>query len=90
MMFFSSFLVVDDFVSADEEAALVRESEPHLQRQVYQRDHWDEVKGQQARVHTCKFAAPVKLPLLGPDICTVQICTFGDAARLLTRADISR
>ncbi len=40
--FSSSFVVRADFVSAEEERALMAEVEPHLKRQVYERDHWDE------------------------------------------------
>lgn len=42
--FSSSFLVHEDFVTAEEEAALMSEVEPHLGRLVYEKDHWDEVR----------------------------------------------
>ena len=37
-----SFEVINDFISEDEETNLVKESEPHLKRLVYEKDHWDE------------------------------------------------
>ena len=43
--FRASFLVHEDFVTAEEEAALMAEVEPHLGRLVYEKDHWDEVRG---------------------------------------------
>ena len=42
--FRASFLVHEDFVTAEEEAALMAEVEPHLGRLVYEKDHWDEVR----------------------------------------------
>ena len=42
--FSSSFLVHEDFVTVEEEAALMAEVEPHLKRLVYEKDHWDEVR----------------------------------------------
>ena len=36
--------LAQDFVSAEEEAALMAEVEPHLKRLVYEKDHWDEVQ----------------------------------------------
>lgn len=41
--FVASFKLADNFVAPDEEESLVDEVEPHLRRQVYQKDHWDEV-----------------------------------------------
>ena len=42
--FSSSFLVHENFVTEEEEAALMSEVEPHLGRLVYEKDHWDEVR----------------------------------------------
>ena len=39
----SSFRLIKDFVSTTEEESLFKEVEPHLKRQVYEKDHWDEV-----------------------------------------------
>jgi hypothetical protein len=39
----SSFFLINEFVSAAEEESLFKEVEPHLKRQVYEKDHWDEV-----------------------------------------------
>lgn len=35
--------ICEDFVSEDEESALLKEVEPYLKRQKYQFDHWDDV-----------------------------------------------
>lgn len=35
--------VIDDFISDEEEQALLKEVEPHLKRLRYQKDHWDNV-----------------------------------------------
>eukprot|EP00095_Tigriopus_kingsejongensis_P005458 maker-scaffold224_size251237-snap-gene-1.52 protein:Tk05458 transcript:maker-scaffold224_size251237-snap-gene-1.52-mRNA-1 annotation:"alkylated dna repair protein alkb-like protein 7" len=40
--FQQSFLIYDNFITADEEEALAKEVEPHLKRQVYEKDHWDD------------------------------------------------
>ena len=42
--FSSSFLVHENFVTEEEEEALMSEVEPHLGRLVYEKDHWDEVR----------------------------------------------
>ena len=66
--FRASFLVHEDFVTAEEEAALMAEVEPHLGRLVYEKDHWDEVRNIRSSV---------------PDSCTevlkvdVKIFIFG-------------
>lgn len=39
----SSFLVFPDFITGDEEDALLQEAEPHLKRLRYEFDHWDDV-----------------------------------------------
>ena len=39
----SSFRLIKDFVTTTEEESLFKEVEPHLKRQVYEKDHWDEV-----------------------------------------------
>ena len=36
-----AFALHEDFISEEEEASLLKEVEPHLTRQVYQKDHWD-------------------------------------------------
>lgn len=36
-------LVLDDFVSADEEAAICAEVDPYMKRLRYEFDHWDDV-----------------------------------------------
>ncbi len=41
--FLASFTVLENFVSEEEEAALIKEADPHLKRMVYEKDHWDEV-----------------------------------------------
>ena len=41
--FFNSFTFCEDFISDIEESNLVLEVQPHLERQVYEKDHWDEV-----------------------------------------------
>ena len=41
--FFNSFTLCKDFISDIEESNLVLEVQPHLERQVYEKDHWDEV-----------------------------------------------
>ncbi len=43
----NSFLIMTDFISTDQEESLFKEVEPHLKRQVYEKDHWDEVKEKQ-------------------------------------------
>ena len=40
----SSFRLYPDFISLEEEENLMKEVEPHLKRQVYEKDHWDEVR----------------------------------------------
>jgi len=40
--FFNSFTFCEDFISDIEESNLVLEVQPHLERQVYEKDHWDE------------------------------------------------
>jgi hypothetical protein len=40
---YSSFTLLKDFVSPAEEESILKEVEPHLKRQVYEKDHWDEV-----------------------------------------------
>ncbi|XP_059078658.1 alpha-ketoglutarate-dependent dioxygenase alkB homolog 7, mitochondrial-like [Tigriopus californicus] len=40
--FQSSFLIYDDFISVEEEQSLFNEVEPHLKRQTYEKDHWDD------------------------------------------------
>ncbi len=42
--FLSSFRVMEDFVTEAEEAAIIKEVEPHLGRMFYEKDHWDEVR----------------------------------------------
>jgi hypothetical protein len=39
----TSFWLISDFINPAEEESLLKEIEPHLQRQVYEKDHWDEV-----------------------------------------------
>lgn len=39
----SSFVVLRDFVTEEEEETLLREVEPHLKRLHYEHDHWDDV-----------------------------------------------
>ena len=41
--FRDSFALHKDFISEIEESNLVIEVDPHLQRQVYEKDHWDDV-----------------------------------------------
>lgn len=36
-------LVLDDFLSADEEKAMCNEVDPYMQRLRYEFDHWDDV-----------------------------------------------
>lgn len=45
--FQNSFLIFDDFISVEEEQSLFNEVEPHLKRQTYEKDHWDDVR----RIH---------------------------------------
>ena len=40
---FKSMTLIKDFISTEEEESLFKEVEPHLKRQVYEKDHWDEV-----------------------------------------------
>lgn len=42
--FAPSFTVRQDFVTPEEEENLAKEVEPHLSRQVYEKDHWDDVR----------------------------------------------
>ena len=42
--FYNSFHLYEDFISPIEESNLVTEVQPHLERQVYEKDHWDEVR----------------------------------------------
>jgi len=37
-----SFKIIPDFISEEEEMALLKEVEPHLIRLVYEKNHWDE------------------------------------------------
>ena len=41
--FFNSFTLCENFIDSVEESNLVDEVQPHLERQVYEKDHWDEV-----------------------------------------------
>ena len=41
--FLSSFTLCEDFINPIEESNLLLEVQPHLERQVYEKDHWDEV-----------------------------------------------
>lgn len=41
--FLRDMLVIEDFLSADEEAALVAEVDPYMQKLRYEFDHWDDV-----------------------------------------------
>ena len=40
---FKSMTLIKDFITTEEEESLFKEVEPHLKRQVYEKDHWDEV-----------------------------------------------
>lgn len=40
----SSFVVLRDFVTEEEEETLLKEVEPHLKRLHYEHDHWDDVR----------------------------------------------
>jgi len=40
--FFNSFTLCENFIDSVEESNLVDEVQPHLERQVYEKDHWDE------------------------------------------------
>ena len=42
--FCDSFILKRDFITEIEEQNLVTEVEPHLKRQVYEKDHWDDVR----------------------------------------------
>ena len=42
--FCNSFTLYQDFITPVEESNLVTEVEPHLTRQVYEKDHWDDVR----------------------------------------------
>ncbi len=64
--FAQSFAVTEDFVSEEEEAGLAKEVEPHLRRQVYQQDHWDDVrssaeKGVGFAAHVTASPSPTRL-----------------------------
>ena len=37
-----SLIIVPDFINEQEETSLCKEVQPHLQRLVYEKDHWDE------------------------------------------------
>lgn len=41
----SDMIVLEDFISADEEAAICAEVDPYMQRLRYEFDHWDDVSG---------------------------------------------
>ena len=40
----SSFRLHPNFITPEEEENLMKEVEPHLKRQVYEKDHWDDVR----------------------------------------------
>ena len=40
--FESSFISMEDFITEEEESGLMKEFNPHLDRLVYERDHWDD------------------------------------------------
>jgi alkylated DNA repair protein alkB homolog 7 len=40
--FISDMKVINDFITADEEASILTEIEPYLKRMRYERDHWDD------------------------------------------------
>ncbi len=42
--FCKSFTLYQDFITPVEESNLVIEVDPHLKRQVYEKDHWDDVR----------------------------------------------
>ena len=49
--FFSSFTLHQDFITQVEESNLVTEVDPHLKRQVYEKDHWDDVRVISLNIH---------------------------------------
>ena len=40
--FAQSFLIYDNFITEQEEENFMSEIEPHLKRQIYEKDHWDD------------------------------------------------
>ena len=40
--FAESFLIFDNFITEQEEQNFMSEIEPHLKRQIYEKDHWDD------------------------------------------------
>ena len=51
--FSGSFVILEDFVSAEEETSIMKEVEPHLKRQVYEKDHWDDVSRREKVLASC-------------------------------------
>ena len=43
-VFRDSFIVYPEFITSVEESNIVMEVDPHLTRQVYEKDHWDDVR----------------------------------------------
>ena len=52
--------LIKDFITTEEEESLFNEVEPHLKRQVYEKDHWDEVSRKNINFRGTKFKCLIK------------------------------